>query len=263
MIDTHCHLTFEPLCTRIDEVLSAAAIAGVDRMITVGTTPPDARRACSFAERFDQVYATVGVHPHYAAEWLDKAAVVNIIRELAGHRCVVALGEMGLDNHYPDPPMKVQMRVLEWQLEVATELPEAGPIIIHNREATDEVLGALRRSGIPGRRFVFHCFTGSDSELDAVLEFGAMVSFTGIVTFHNAQRLAESAVRTPIRRLMVETDSPYLTPEPHRHVRPNEPRYVPCVARFLADQRGIDPKAFIQSVDENAQRVFNLTAIRC
>ncbi|MDP6060162.1 MAG: TatD family hydrolase, partial [Pirellulaceae bacterium] len=160
---------------------------------------------------------------------------------------------------YPDPPIKDQLRILNWQLEVATDLPEAGPIIIHNRKATDEILDALRRSGIPGHRFVFHCFTGSDSELDAILEFGAMVSFTGIVTFYNARNLAASAARTPASRLMVETDSPYLTPEPHRRVRPNEPRYVPCVARFLAEQRGIDVGAFIQTVDENAARFFNLT----
>jgi TatD DNase family protein len=134
----------------------------------------------------------------------------------------------------------------------------AKAIIIHNREATDETVGMIRDSRISGDRFVFHCFTGSTQELDQILNLGAMVSFTGIVTFKTAAPLARDAARVPGDRIMIETDSPYLAPEPHRKVRPNEPKYVADVARFLARARGEDEKAFIARVDANAERFFGL-----
>lgn len=257
MIDTHCHLTYKPLCDRLEDVLAGAAAAGVDRMITVGTNPDDARRAAALAQHHPNVFATVGLHPHYAADVTEKVIVRDVMRELAAHPRVVALGEMGLDWHYPDPPPEDQHRVLDWQLEFAAAIPDR-PIIIHNRKATDDVLTALRRSGIPGPRFVFHCFTGSPAEVDAILAFGAAVGFTGIVTFASAADVAAASDRVPLDRLLVETDSPYLTPEPHRKVRPNEPKYVPQVARFLARRRGMSEADFIAAVDANAQRVFSL-----
>lgn len=257
MIDTHCHLTYKPLLEQLDAVLAGAANAGVDRMITVGTAPDDARRAAALAERYDHIFATVGVHPHYAANWTDKAQVQAVMRELAKRPHVVALGEMGLDWHYPDPPREDQHRILDWQLEVAAELTDL-PVIIHNRKATDDTLAALCASGIPGQRFVFHCFTGAPAEVDAILTFGATVGFTGIVTFKSAAEVAEASDRVPLNRMLVETDSPYLTPEPHRKVRPNEPKYVPHVARFLAQRRDMPEAEFIAAVDANAESVFNL-----
>ncbi|MFI4861004.1 MAG: TatD family hydrolase [Phycisphaerales bacterium JB063] len=261
MIDTHCHLTFDQLHRRIDQILADADTAGVDRMISVGTTPADATRALAIAHRFPRVYATAGVHPHYAAEFSDKAALRDSLNDkLADPRCV-ALGEMGLDRHYPDPPIDDQRRVFAWQLELmqAPGSPaNALPGIIHNREATDETLAMIREAGIPGERFVFHCFTGSADELDAILELGAKVSFTGIVTFPSASNLAQASDRVPLDRLMIETDSPYLTPEPNRRVKPNEPRYVADVARFLAQRRGLDLDTFVKQVDTNAVAFFNL-----
>lgn len=290
MIDTHCHLTYKGLHERVDDVIAAAADAGVDRMISVGTTPADAEKARALSHRKPSVYFTAGLHPHYAEGYTDKAALLGSLREkLTDPKCA-AIGEMGLDRHYPDPPFDLQQRVFEWQLELASELGVAGdersepseqtagdtskttrsggspslhpghpkPIIIHNREATDDTLAVLRSSGIAPTRFVFHCFTGSADELDAILTFGAMVSLTGIVTFGSAKDLAEASDRIPLDRLMIETDSPYLTPAPHRKVRPNEPRYVADVARFLAERRGLSLDAFVDAVDENAQRFFGL-----
>jgi len=256
MIDTHCHLTFEQLHKRVDQVLSDAATAGVDRMITVGTTPDDAIKAIGLAQRYSNVYAAVGVHPHYADQFTDEVAFRQTLDELASQRGVVALGEMGLDRHYPDPPIEDQKRVLRWQLEWAAG--DTRPIIIHNREATDETIALLKESGIPEQRFVFHCFTGDACELDQILEFGAMVSFTGIVTFKSASALADCAMSVPDDRLMVETDSPYLTPDPHRKVRPNEPQYVVWVARFLAEKRNTPVAQFIEMMDRNAERFFGL-----
>ncbi|MEM9348123.1 MAG: TatD family hydrolase [Planctomycetota bacterium] len=297
MIDTHCHLTYDGLHNRIDEVLANAAEAGVDRMICVGTTPADAEKASALSKRFDNVYFTAGLHPHYAEGYTDKAALLDALREKLSDPQCVAIGEMGLDRHYPDPPFDLQQRVFGWQLELAAELGVADsnagvagversdppeqteedttlttrsggspsllpghpkPIVIHNREATDDTLPMLRTSGIAPERFVFHCFTGSAEELDQILAFGAMVSLTGIVTFGSAKALAEASDRIPLNRLMIETDSPYLTPAPHRKVRPNEPRYVADVARFLAQRRGLSLDEFVYAVDGNAKTFFSL-----
>lgn len=257
MIDTHCHLTYEGLRERVEDVLAAAAEAGVDRMISVGTSPADAKQAIALAERHDNVFATVGLHPHHAADEDDLPALLGAMRGLASHRRVVALGEMGLDRHYPEPAMDVQRAAFETQLSLAAEMPTL-PVIIHNREATDDTLGVLRASGLPGERFVFHCFTGAAAELDAILDFGATVGFTGIVTFNSARDLAEASDRVPLGRLLIETDAPYLTPQPHRKVRPNEPRYVADVAHFLAARRGMALEDFTAAVDANAERFFQL-----
>lgn len=258
MIDTHCHLTYDGLYERVDDVIAAAEQAGVDRMISVGTTPADAEKARALAHRKGNIYFTAGLHPHYASAYTDKAALLDALREkLADEKCV-AIGEMGLDRHYPDPPFDLQRRVFDWQLELASDGTFDGPLVIHNREATDDTLGVLRASGVAPTRFVFHCFTGTAEELDKILAFGAMISLTGIVTFGSAKDLAEATDRIPLDRLMIETDSPYLTPAPHRKVRPNEPRYVADVARFLADRRGLPLDEFGATVDANAERFFAL-----
>jgi TatD DNase family protein len=257
MIDTHCHLTYDPLLENVEQVIANAAADGVDRMITVGTTPEDALKGVALTKRFANIFSTVGVHPHYADQCQDKQEVQSTMRLLAADPKVVALGEMGLDRHYPDPPIDLQKTMLDWQLEVCAELTDR-PIIIHNREATDETIAQLTASGVDPARFVFHCFTGQLDELEKILAFGAMVSFTGITTFPSAPYLAEAAQRMPADRIMIETDSPYLTPAPHRKVRPNEPRYVTCVARFIAGVRQMPEADFITMVDANAQRFFRL-----
>ena len=256
MIDTHCHLTFRQLHEQLDTVLADAAAAGVDRMITVGISPADAHDAAALARRFDHVFATVGVHPHYAAEHTDRSAVAETIRSLTADAKVVALGEMGLDRHYPDPPLADQQRLLDWQLAVAAELDL--PVIIHNREATDQTLEMLRASGIAPQRFIFHCFTGTAAELDAIIDFGATVGFTGITTFKTAGEVADGAARIPLDRILIETDAPYLTPEPHRKVRPNQPCYLPHIARFIAQRRGLSEHDLVRSLDANAERCFRL-----
>lgn len=264
MIDTHCHLTSKEFQGRVDEVLANAAAAGVDRMITVGTTPDDGRNAHALAQQHANVYATAGVHPHYADQVTDHDELAATLTELIAEPRVVALGEMGLDYHYSDPPVADQKRAFTWQLDLIAGLDATGaagsgkPIVIHNRKATDDVTAMIRASGIAGDRFVFHCFTGSQSELDQILELGAMISFTGITTFKNAKDVAECAARMPDDRIMVETDSPFLTPEPHRKVWPNEPQYVPFVARFLAEKRGVEADEFIAMVDANAERFFQI-----
>jgi TatD DNase family protein len=257
MIDTHCHLTYDGLHERVDTVIADAAAAGVDRMITVGTSPVDARKAIALTSRFDNIYATAGLHPHYAADWRSPSLLIEALRDLLADTKVVAIGEMGLDKHYPDPPMNMQRAAFAAQLDLAKELSTL-PIIIHNREATDDTLAMIDDAGIPGERCVFHCFTGSTEEIDKILAIGARVSFTGIVTFKSAADIAEASDRVPLDRIMIETDSPYLAPEPHRKVRPNEPKYVVHVADFLAKRRGMTVEEFAATVDANAEKFFGL-----
>jgi TatD DNase family protein len=257
MIDTHCHLTFPQLQDRLDDVLHRAREAGVDRMISVGTTPADADAARQIAEARDGVWFSAGVHPHYAADVAehDLPAVLEYIE----HERCAACGEMGLDYHYDEPAPDVQQEVFRRQLELVRQIDIfRGPVIIHCRKAVDDTIAMIRESGVDPARFVFHCFTESPDDARRVLDLGAMLSFTGIVTYRNAADVQAAAKLVPDDRLMVETDAPYLTPEPHRKVRPNEPRYVVDTARFLAELRGTDADAFADTVDRNAERFFGL-----
>lgn len=264
MIDTHCHLTYNGLHERVDEVINAAKRNGVDRMITVGTTPNDAAKGVALAERYDGVYATAGLHPGHSDEVAGDAALQEYLRLLLAHPRVVAIGEMGLDNHYPDPPMDRQRSAFAAQLELMAESSGVAanlPGIIHNREATDDTLAMIADHGIAGERLVFHCFTGSIAEVQRILAIGAMVSFTGITTFKGAAAVAESSDRVPLERLMIETDSPYLTPAPFRKVKINEPKFVRQIAEFLAARRGMPVKEFVAAMDANAERFFKLDRV--
>ncbi|QDU72116.1 TatD family hydrolase [Mucisphaera calidilacus] len=257
MIDTHCHLTYDGLAERVEEVLAAARAAGVGRVVSIGTSLADSAAAIELAGHRREVSATVGLHPHHAEQMVDGEAFAQEMRSLARREGVVALGEMGLDQHYDEPSLAVQRRAFEVQLGVAAELGSL-PIVIHNREATDETLAMVRASGISPERFVFHCFTGTAEEIVKIVDFGAWVGFTGIVTFKSGRGVAAASDLVPLERLLVETDSPYLTPEPYRKIRPNEPRYVVEVARFLAERRGMGFEAFVGVVDGNAERFYGL-----
>lgn len=257
MIDTHCHLTFPQLADQVEAVIDRAAAAGVTKLISIGTTPGDAENACAIAEAHDNVYFAAGVHPHYVAD----VALNELPRlaELAAHPKCVAFGEMGVDYHYDDPPRKLQHEVFAAQLEMIRYSEMHKPIVIHCRKAVDDTLGIIRGSGLDPRRFVFHCFTEHPDECRKVLDLGAMISFTGIVTYKNAPEVRESALLVPDDRIMVETDAPYLPPEPHRKIRPNEPRFVTATAKFLAELRGMPAKDFEALTDANAKRFFSLS----
>ena len=258
MIDTHCHLTFDVFEGRVDEVVDDARRAGVRAMITVGTTAENAAAGLALAERRPDVWCTAGVHPLYADRPLDWPAIEAVIR----HPRCVAWGELGLDNHYDRPPREIQDRVLAAQLEVIARVASTGvakPIVVHCREAFADLVPVLRASGFDPTRFVFHCFTGTPDDARLVLDFGAWISFTGVVTFRNAADVAAASDLVPDDRILVETDAPFLTPEPHRKVWPNEPKYVGHVAAFLAARRGQDARAFERRLDANAERFFGIT----
>ena len=257
MIDTHCHILHRGLVERVDDVVAEARSAGVRGLITIGTTSDDSVRGAELAARFDDVWCTAGIHPLHAAEPIDWDAIRRVG---ADPRCV-AWGELGLDNHYPEPPRDLQRAVLEEQLRRITAWRAEGlakPVVVHCRRAVADLLPVLRASGLPADRFVFHCFTEGPDDARRVLDFGAWISFTGVVTFKGAPEVAEAARLVPDDRIMCETDAPYLSPEPVRGERPCRPAFVMHTARFLAALRGSDFTAFERTVDANARRFFGL-----
>ena len=244
--DNHCHLT--SLGVDPAEVVEAAAADGVTRLLTVGCTVPDSTAAAEIASRFDNVWSTAGVHPHDAKGGIDG------LREAVAAESVVAVGECGLDYHYDHSPRDQQAAVFEAQIALANELDLA--LVIHTREAWDDTFEILDRVGMPART-VFHCFTGGRSEAEAAVERGAYVSFSGIVTFPSAQDLRDGAEVTPLDRILVETDSPYLAPVPLRG-KPNRPANVAIVGTYLADLLGHPVDEFARATTDNACRLFGI-----
>ena len=258
MLDTHCHLTSKQLSDSVGDVLTRASEVGVTGMITVSTSMRDCAAGLELATTHPNVWCTSGIHPHEADSEIDW----DVVRTVAADNRCVAWGELGLDWYYKQPERPSQHALLETHLEVikaATGRQATMPIVIHCREAYDDLLAILRTSDLDPERFVFHCFTGDQQAVDLVLDFGACVSFTGIVTFGNAADIQAAAARVPLERMMVETDAPYLSPEPVRSMRPNEPCNVVHTACFLADLRGMDHDAFIDTMDANAVRFFGLS----
>lgn len=260
MIDTHCHLTFPDFAGRIDDVLARAGDAGVFGAITISTSSKDCRAALELAETHENIWCTAGVHPLYCDEgphdW-------DVIEEVIRHPRCVAWGELGLDNHYDKPPRDVQRAVLADQLARIESCIASGvdkPVVVHCRRAVEDLLPILRASNIDPARFVFHCFTETPEHARLVLDFGAMISFTGVVTYKNAPEVLDSARLVPLDRIMVETDSPFLSPVPLRGKRPCEPAYAIHTARFLADARGEDWDAFHEAIDDNTERFFGVRA---
>jgi TatD DNase family protein len=263
VIDTHCHLTFpdfhEPrMPGGVGAVLAAAKAQGVTGCITISTTTADCLRALKIAEAFDNVWCSAGVHPLHSDEGPH---LWHNLRRVAEHPKCVAWGELGLDNHYSEPERSTQDAVLAEQLAFIEACAKEGirkPVVVHCREAFDDLLPILRSTSLDPSRFVFHCFTGNAQEARRVLDFGAWISFTGVVTYKNAPEVREAAKLVPKDRIMVETDAPFLSPDPHRGVRPCQPWMTMVTARKLAEVRGEDFDAFHAQVNENARRFFGV-----
>jgi TatD DNase family protein len=219
--DDHCHLVPDVAA----ETVAAAAAARVERVITVGTDAATSAAAAEVAAALEGVWATAGVHPHDAVEGVDG------IVDLLDRPEVVAVGECGLDYHYDHSPRPVQRRVFAAQVALARE--RGLPLVVHTREAWADTFAVLDAEGVPDRT-VFHCFTGGPAEAARCVELGAHLSISGIVTFGSADEVRAAVAATPLDRLLVETDSPYLAPVPHRG-RPNVPAWVPLVGAAVAE----------------------------
>lgn len=250
LIDSHAHLTSERLREDLPGVLRRSSEAAVVATITVGTDPEDSRAAVLLAERSPGVFATVGLHPHDAAR-----GEVQALFELAEHPRVVGIGETGLDYHYDHSPRPVQRRVFLQHLEWGRA--SGLPVVVHCRDADEDVAAILREAG-GGTQGVLHSFAGNRALLDAALERGWYISFSGMVTFRNYPDAA-LVQAVPAERILVETDSPYLAPVPFRG-RTNEPAHVRQVAERCAELRGEDPAHFAAAALANTRELFRLEA---
>jgi len=279
LIETHAHLDFPEFGDDLEDILARATAAGVEKIITIGTTLASSRAAIALAERYPQVWATVGIHPNHAAE--STSQDLEEIDQLCRHPRVVAVGEAGLDYHYlpsrtrskkgdvtgallaqttakveefthDGAEIAAQKAVFEAQLDMAVR--HGLNVVIHQRDSFEDTVDQLRPYS--GRlKGVFHCFGGSSEAAAALLELGHLVSFTGIVTFKNAGLVRETASRVPDGSFMVETDCPYLAPVPHRGGR-CEPAYVQEVARTLATERGVTLDSLAAQTSKTAEEFF-------
>ena len=254
LIDTHCHLTFGDLADDIEGVIARSRAAGVTRWITVGTDPQENRKAIEFAERFENMYAAIAIHPHEAKT--VTADTIQELKKLAQHKKVVAIGETGLDYHYDFSPRQEQRRVFAEHLKIAAELDL--PVIIHCRKAFDETMEILQQHSRDLKGVLFHCFSGSAEQAKIVLDKGFYISFTGVVTFKNAEKTRRAASIVPLDRLMLETDSPYMSPEPMRKQKINEPALMVHTAEFLAKLKGMSLSAFAEMVTATSKAFFAL-----
>jgi len=247
LVDTHCHLdSLEDL----DGVLDRMRSASVGRVVTIGVDGPSSEWAAETANAHPDVWATVGLHPHDAKDRTDD--LMTRLRVLAGDARVVGVGETGLDYHYDHSPRDVQRDVFAEQIALAKETGNA--LVIHTREAWDDTFAILEREGIP-ERTVFHCWSGDAANARRASDMGCVLSFSGTVTFRNADDLRDAARVTPLDRIVVETDAPFLTPIPHRGKR-NEPAYVRHVAELLATIKDVDLDTFAEQTTRNAARLF-------
>jgi len=253
MIDSHCHLDMERFDGDRDEVIARARAAGLTAMITIGAGGPFEcnRAAVRLAHEHPDVWATVGVHPHDAAG-LDEAAFAEIER-LADDERVVGIGETGLDFYYDNSPRERQEEAMRRFVELARR--KHLPLVIHVRDAYELCAAIVREEGLGGAGGVIHCFSGDRAAARTFLDLGLHLSFSGIVTFKNADELRAAAAMTPADRLLVETDAPFLAPVPLRGKR-NEPAFVLHTAALLAEVRGESPEAVAATTTENARRLF-------
>jgi TatD DNase family protein len=249
LVDSHAHLDDPRFADDLDAVVARARADGVSRIVAAGANIPSSREALALSGRYEGVYAAVGVHPHDAKE-LDEAGLAEL-RRLAGQPKVVAIGEIGLDFHYDFSPRATQRSAFTAQLDLARDL--GLPVIVHDREAHGEVLAALQAWG--GTAGVLHCFSGDEAMARQAITLGFLISFAGPLTFAKSTRLHQLAAALPLNSLLVETDCPYLTPEPFRGRR-NEPARVRLVAEKLAALRGLSAARVAGATTANAARLF-------
>ncbi|HEY8562731.1 MAG TPA: TatD family hydrolase [Pyrinomonadaceae bacterium] len=256
-IDSHCHIDGDAFDHDRDEVVQRAKDAGVKAMLVVGTGDPasgEIAKAVATAEKYANVFAAIGVHPHDARAYDDRAEEALV--DLAKSEKVIAWGEIGLDYYYDHSPREVQRAVFVRQIRKARELNL--PIIIHSRDADDETVEILTKEcSFPGFRGIMHCFGGTPEMARALMEIGFLISFAGNVTFKKAENLRDAARVVPLERLLIETDCPFLTPMPFRGKR-NEPAYVVETAKFLAGFFGVEVEQLANQTTRNFLDFFKL-----
>jgi TatD DNase family protein len=250
--DSHCHLQFDPSPLAAPALLERARSAGVSRFLVPGTTLSDSESAVALASKEEGVLAAVGVHPHEAKDF-DAERDGPRLEELARRPEVAAIGEVGLDFHYDHSPRDKQIEVLEWMLDLARRL--GLPVLLHNRESGKELLEILRRLPPRERPGVFHSFTENADFGKEALDLGYLLSYSGMITFRAAQNIRESAAGLPLEAMLVETDTPFLAPVPHRG-KPCEPAFVVETARKLAEVKATTLESVAEATTANFEKLF-------
>ncbi|MCL4254354.1 MAG: TatD family hydrolase [Anaerolineae bacterium] len=259
LIDTHCHFNFEDYNADRDQVWADSHAVGVRRMIIPAVDIQTAHEAIALAEKYEGIYVAVGIHPNSTAEFDED--VIPAIRELAPHPKVISIGEIGLDYYRYKSPKSQQFRAFEAQLALARELEL--PVIIHNREASEDTLTILEKwakdlpDTLQNRAGVLHSFSGDVTIAKRALDIGFYLGFTGPITYKNADDMRRVAIITPLNRILVETDAPFLTPIPHRGKR-NTPAYIPIMVDRLASLHNIPTEEMGRYTTENAVNLFKL-----
>jgi len=255
LIDSHAHIQGNEYDGEVEAVIERARGAGVEKIIAVGGAGDMSSNtdAIALADSFPEIYATVGIHPHDAKDVGTEE--LRALSELTAHPKVVAVGETGLDYYYNHSPRDMQRRVFSQFIRIARQT--GLPIVVHERDATKDAAELLRSEGAGELRGVIHCFTGNYEAACAYLDLGFYLSFTGIITFKNAESLRDVVRKVPLEHMLIETDSPFLTPVPHRGKR-NEPAYVRFVAETVAIVRGISLEQVASITSANAQNLFEI-----
>ncbi len=254
LIDTHAHLTFPELEKDIDAVLARSRAAGVAGWITIGTNPQHIRKALALLPRYDNLWAGLGCHPHYANEITDDD--IAFLTEAVQNPKVVAVGETGLDYHYDNAVPENQKRLFRAQLDIAVKYNK--PVIIHARQAFDDAMAILDEYRGRLKGVVIHCYGGDMEQTRLVLDRGYHISFTGTVTFKKSDALREVAGTIPPDKLMIETDCPFISPEPVRRIQPNEPAHLVHTARLLAGLNKMGLETFAEKITATSKVFFGL-----
>jgi TatD DNase family protein len=255
LIDTHAHLDEDQIEPILADVVQRASEAGVTSIVSVGTTAASSARCVELSHAYEAVFAAVGIQPNYCGQ--VSATDWDVIVRLASGGQAVALGETGLDRHWDYTAFDVQQDYFERHLRLSQQLDL--PFIVHMRDCDEDVVAMLEQARRRGSlRGVMHSFTGSMDTARRCLELGLHISFAGMVTYKKSEALREIARAIPDDRILIETDSPYLSPHPHRGQRPNEPALIVHTAACLAEVRGVDLPAFAQQTSENARRLFRI-----
>ena len=249
--DSHAHLDDDRFDSDRDKVIKSLKKDGIDFYINVGADIKSSYRSIALAEKYDFIYAAAGVHPHDADSLKDSD--MDVLKKMLEHEKVVALGEIGLDYFYDNSPRDIQRKWFIRQLEIAKETDM--PTIVHCRDAMGECIEIIKKSGVT--KGVMHCFSGSGESAAELVNLGWYISFSGSVTFKNAEKLKRAAAIVPMEKMFIETDSPYLSPEPMRGKR-NTPSYVRYVAEKIAEIKELDVSEVARITKENAKRFFGI-----
>lgn len=253
LIDTHAHLNDEKFISDQDEVIKRAKQQGLTSIINIGYNRETILQTIDLINKYEFIYAAIGWHPNDAHEMRE--ADLAFIEELSKHQKVLAIGEIGLDYYWDFAPKEVQKKVFKQQINLAKRVDL--PIIIHDRDAHQDILTILKEENAVKVGGIMHSFSGSLEMARECIEMGFYISFSGPITFKNAKKPKEVAANIPLERILIETDCPYLTPEPYRGKR-NEPAYVKYIAEKIAELRGLAVEEIIKITNENAKRIFKL-----